>query len=140
MVAMPAQPFSSSPPLHFRGVPDSLALHHVEGSECCLIHADNPLSYQKSIFLNPNVRVGYNPAAYAAVNPETGVLLSSWRILLSLWENRLRRWFTSPWLKEWIVARRVRKWEAKEKGNREPGVFCLINEMQVLVENGWAHV
>lgn len=22
----------------------------------------------------------------------------------------------------------------------EPGVFCLINEMQVLVGNGWAHV
>lgn len=139
-VSMPAQPFVASPPLRFRGVPDSLALHHVEGSECCFIHADNPLSHEKSILMNPNVRVGYNPDAYTAVHPENGVLLSSWQILRSLWENRLRRWFTSPWLKEWIVRRRVGTWKAKENGRREPGVFCLINEMQVLVGNGWAHV
>jgi hypothetical protein len=137
---MPAAPFISADPLHFRGVPDSLAKYHVEGSECCLIHADNPLSHKKPIFLNPNVRVGYNPKAYVAVHPAHGVLLSSWQILIALWENRVRRWFTSPWMKEWIVSRRVRNWSAERAGNHEPGTFCLINEMQVLVENGWAHV
>jgi hypothetical protein len=34
----------------------------------------------------------------------------------------------------------VKYWESSRKQNHEPGGFCLINEMQVLVENGWAHV
>ena len=45
--------------LRFRGVPDTLAERHVEGSECCLIHADNRLSKDLGIWINPNVRVGY---------------------------------------------------------------------------------
>lgn len=27
-----------------------------------------------------------------------------------------------------------------EENNHEDGMYCMINEMQVLVENGWAHV
>lgn len=89
--------------------------------------------------MNPEVLVGYSGAAYDAVHPQR-LLLSSWQIYKALWENRIRRWVTSPWLKEWSVRRRVSKWERKSKDHREAGGICLINEMQVLAENGWAHV
>lgn len=56
-VAMDASAFYDQN-LTFRGIPDDLASLHLEGSECCLIHADNPLSHSKGVFLNPNVRVG----------------------------------------------------------------------------------
>ncbi|EFY90951.1 polysaccharide export protein (CAP59) [Metarhizium acridum CQMa 102] len=55
-VVMPAEPFVSSTKLRFRGVPDSLANYHLEGSECCLIHADNPLSRTLGVYLNPKVK------------------------------------------------------------------------------------
>ncbi|OAQ97990.1 hypothetical protein LLEC1_03544 [Akanthomyces lecanii] len=80
IVVMPADPFVSPTKLRFRGIPDSLALQHLEGSECCLIHADNPLS------------------------------------------------------------KTLGAWQKEDSARHEPGVFCLINEMQVLAENGWAHV
>ncbi|BAE60536.1 unnamed protein product [Aspergillus oryzae RIB40] len=54
VVAMDAAPFYQHPPLKFRGISDSLAKSHLEGSECCLIHADNPLSREKGVWLNPN--------------------------------------------------------------------------------------
>lgn len=136
---MPAEPFVSETSLRFRGTSDSLAASHVEGSECCLIHIDNPLRAEKRTFLNPQVRVGYSAEAYDAAHSQT-FLLSSWQILEALWENRIRRWVTSAWLKEWMVRRRVDRWRSISKENEEPGEICLINEMQVLVENGWAHV
>jgi hypothetical protein len=138
-VAMPAGPFVSSPSLQFRGIPDSLAASHLEGSECCLIHIDNPLRVEKRTYVNPQVRVGYSGEAYDAVHPQ-GLLLSSWQVFKALWENRIRRWTTSPWLKEWEVLRRVERWKSISRENEEAGEICLINEMQVLVENGWAHV
>lgn len=136
---MPASPFYADTPLAFRGVSDSLALTHVEGSECCLIHADNPLTREKGVYLNPQVRVGYNPTAYSLVHPAQR-WLSTWRIFWSLWENRVRRMFTSTFIKDWVIQRRVANWEAQAEENYEPGKFCLINEMQVLRGNGWAHV
>jgi hypothetical protein len=139
---MDAAPFynsSTGSPLRFRGIPDSLALSHLEGSECCLIHVDNPLSRSNGVWLNPNVRVGYNSLAYDAVH-STDCWLSSYDILRGLWKNRLRRWITTPWLKSLVVSRRVRAWEAVHRDVKESGTFCLINEMQVLVANGWAHV
>ncbi|OAA48748.1 glycosyltransferase family 69 protein [Metarhizium rileyi] len=138
IVVMPAEPFVSSTKLRFRGVPDSLAKHHLEGSECCLIHADNPLSRTLGVFLNPRVRVGYNPAAYDATHP-AGSWVSTWEIFTGIWKNRLKRW-TSVTFEGMVVRSRVRHWENEASGNREPGVFCLINEMQVLAHNGWAHV
>lgn len=139
MVAMPAAPFYASPPLHFRGIPDSLAAFHLEASECCLIHADNPLSARRGVFLNPLVRVGYSGPAYGAVNPIMN-WLSPGTILQGLWTNRLRRWTTSPWWKERVVSKRVARWAAMSEGNQEPGQFCIINEMQVLHPWGWVHV
>lgn len=57
---------------------------------------------------------------------------------------------TTPAVKEWKVRRLVEQWrsssgdagrkDAAAEGEDEKGLFCLINEMQVLVENGWAHV
>ncbi|KAH8688674.1 cryptococcal mannosyltransferase 1-domain-containing protein [Phaeosphaeriaceae sp. PMI808] len=138
MVAMPAEPFVSKPSLRLRGISDSLATSHLEGSECCLIHIDNPLRVEKRTYVNPQVRVGYSAEAYDAVHSQ--FLLSSWQILQALWENRIRRWVTSPWLKEWRVRRRVDKWRSMGENNEEAGEICLINEMQVLVENGWTHV
>jgi hypothetical protein len=138
-VVMPTEPFTSSSKLRFRAVPDTLAKHHLEGSECCLIHADNPLSRTRGVFLNPRVRVGYNPQAYEATHPSRGTWVSPWEIFKGIWLNRLKRW-TVYTLEGWVVRKRVAAWESEESGNREPGEFCLINEMQVLVERGWAHV
>lgn len=138
-VAMPAEPFVAPYQLRFRGIPDSLAEFHLEASECCLIHIDNPFRNQKKTYVNPQVLVGYSGEAYDAVHPQT-LLLSSWRIFKALWENRIRRWVTSPYFKEWRVRRRVREWSAMSKEHEEHGQICLINEMQVLAENGWAHV
>ncbi|KAF7562218.1 hypothetical protein G7046_g1915 [Stylonectria norvegica] len=139
IVVMPAEPFTSSSQLRFRAVPDSLALHHMEGSECCLIHADNPLSKTRGVFLNPRVRVGYNLPAYEATHPPRGTWVSTWDVFTGLWINRLKRW-TAVTLEGWVARRHVARWEKDNPGNREPGEFCLINEMQVLVDNGWAHV
>jgi len=136
---MSADPFLTPIPLRFRGIPDSLAPSHLEGSECCLIHADNTLYTTKGVYLNPNVRVGYDAPAYNAVHP-THNWLSFWQILVALWENRLRRWTTTPMFKEWVVRRRVGSWRRQDTQNEERGEFCLINEMQVLAANGWAHV
>lgn len=179
---MDATPFYNPiRPLRFRGISDSLAATHLEASECCLIHADNPLSAKKGVWLNPRVRVGYSVQAYESVHP--GVSLSSspagrdeeamekeedpWisatQVLFGIWQNRFRRWFTTDALKTSVVRHRLDDWRrsirsrSKEatsgKGGSgvddrnigleeddERGWFCLINEMQVLVANGWAHV
>ncbi|KAK1492707.1 hypothetical protein CCUS01_13985 [Colletotrichum cuscutae] len=155
IVAMPAAPFLANrrgaaggiKRLAFRGVDDSLAEEaHLEASECCLVHVDNPLSEQLGVFVNPRVRVGYSPAAYEAVNPGggRGCWLSVWRIVVGVWEGRVRRVLTSERVKEWVVRKRLKEWEARGGGDQkmrsEKGVDCLINEGQVLVYNGWAHV
>ncbi|KAL0939263.1 polysaccharide export protein [Colletotrichum truncatum] len=145
IVAMPAAPFLApeSKRLKFRAAPDSLAeKKHLEASECCLIHIDNPLSEPLGVFLNPRVRVAYDGAAYEATHPAdpSDSWLSVWRIVVGVWESRLRRWFSTDGVKEWVVKKRVGDWEAMERGNVEKGVECLINEGQVLVYNGWAHV
>ncbi|KAI9864754.1 MAG: hypothetical protein M1824_004661 [Vezdaea acicularis] len=142
MAIFDASPFyATEKPLQFRGVSDSLARHHLEGSECCLVHFDNPLSREKGVWLNPNVRVAYSSEAYDEVH--SGKMWPSMRLRWGgIWRNRLTRWlrFTKATLERWVVAWRVRAWRREAKGNVEPGVACLINEMQVLVENGWAHV
>ncbi|KGQ11821.1 hypothetical protein BBAD15_g2447 [Beauveria bassiana D1-5] len=117
IVVMPADPFVSPTKLRFRGIPDSLALQHLEGSECCLIHADNPLSRTLGVYVNPRVRVGYTLPAYQAVHPADGA-------------SSLASGPTAS------SAGRA----SQDMARHEPGVFCLINEMQVLAENGWAHV
>lgn len=165
IVAMNASPFYTQPPengpaLRFRGVPDSLALSHVEGSECCLIHYDNPLSATLGNWVNPAVRVGYcHPGlhkaafaydwdlfkqvcswAYEGVHPGAGKSwVGYWRIAAGMWENRLRRLVLSSSLRNWKVQRRVREWMAGGEGRREVGEACLVDEMQVIEPHGWLH-
>ena len=139
LVIFDSSPFYKASPLRFRGIADSLATHHLEGSECCLIDADNPQSARKGVWLNPRVRVGYDLQAYATVHT-----LEPWPSLydrfIGIWENRVRRWVTTVWFKEAFVRYRVKLWTKEGSNRQEPGIHCLINEMQVLVHNGWAHV
>jgi hypothetical protein len=137
---MRASPFQPPTSLRFRGVSDTLAERHVEGSECCLIHADNPWSEVTGVFVNPRVRVGYSGSAYNAVNPQDRSWLSNWKILTGIWGNRVHRWSTTSMIKDWVMSRRLKSWAASGHGSQEKGTSCLINEMQVLTEGGWAHV
>ena len=144
MVAMDAAPFYTDPkPLSFRGIPDSLAQYHLEGSECCLIHFDNPLTVTRGVFVNSNVRVGYSQAAYEAMKGQFvphSLPVYFWRI----WENRMRRWLTTDWFRRKVVHRRLSIWEKAgadvDEDRHESGPDCMVDEMQVLVQNGWAHL
>jgi hypothetical protein len=134
---------SGTRPLRFRGIPDSLAKYHLEASECCLIHVDNPLTAAHGVWMNPHVRVAYTPAAYDAVaGGAGGRLWPTWADRLrGVWRNRFVRWTTSTWARRQRVMARVAKWQAEDAArHHEPGLNCLVNEMQVLVANGWAHV
>ena len=136
IVAMDAAPFyGRESPLSFRGIADSLAEYHLEGSECCLIHADNPLSASKGVWLNPNVRVGYTVPAYERVHASgASPWISSFSIAFGSWSNCVLRWTTTPWFKERTVRDRVQDWGRKSSGNVEGGEeFCLINEQQILI-------
>lgn len=142
IVVMPADPFVSSTQLRFRAIPDSLAAYHLEGSECCLIHADNPLSKTLGVYLNPRVRVGYSLPAYEKTHPG-GSWVSTWDIFWGIWFNRIGGAFRGV-IENSIIKRTVkntvRRWERENMGNHEVGEFCIINEMQVLEHNGWAHI
>ncbi|KAK7534814.1 cryptococcal mannosyltransferase 1-domain-containing protein [Phyllosticta citribraziliensis] len=141
IVAMDAVPFYTAlNPLRFRGFEDGLAKEHVEGSECCLIHADNPYSSAHGVFVNTAVRVAYNKEAYEAVNPTDGPWVSSWDIFKGMWKNRtLRLLKLGGDRKEMAVRARIKHWE-KINDRDEPGDYCAIDEMQVLRLDGWAHV
>lgn len=139
IIAFDAAPFYEPNPLQFRGISDSLAAHHLEGSECCLIHADNPLTSTHGVWLNPDVRVGYSPQAYDAVHP--GALWPSMtESMAGVWKTRLASWLTTTLFKASRINGRLKKWRQADPGRTEPGKQCLINEMQTLIENGWAHV
>ena len=149
---MSAAPFYDSvKPLRFRGVPDTLAHKHVEGSECCLIHADNALSQDLGVWINPNVRVGYCMSAlhkrklkydwdvfkhvcqiaYDSVHP-AGSWVSYFQIARGLWENRVRRWFSVGWTQNWKARRSLNAWRADSESNEEVGEMCLVDEMHVI--------
>ncbi|KAK4543364.1 hypothetical protein LTR36_005507 [Oleoguttula mirabilis] len=141
MVVFDAAPFYDiQRPLVFRGIADGLAASHLEGSECCLVHADNPLSQSKGVWVNPQVRVGYNGTAYGMVNPDSaGSWPSSFAIAEGLWRNRLKRWLHAFQLKDRTVETKLQRWKDGDAGHHEPGSFCLIDEMQVMLWNGWGH-
>ena len=147
IVVFQAAPFYRTPPKRFRGTPDSLASHHLEASECCLIHVDNELSETNGVWLNPNVRVSYNPEADKIVRPVTDAWPSRSERISGIWSNRWARWtgFPRRYVEQYVVEKRLQTWQSQvqrngEEAGRENGTHCLINEMQVLVHNGWAHV
>lgn len=163
MVLFDAAPFYSDPlapphqhsnPLRFRAIPDSLADLHLEGSECCLVHADNPLSHHpdKRVWLNPNVRVTYGTKAYDAVRGRHGepypgaiaTVTGAWANRWLTWRGRLQQR-----LEAGTVAGRLRRWReegvaagagAGAEQRSEPGVACLVNEKQIMWFNGWRHL
>lgn len=137
----PAPFYDKVDPLRFRGISDSLADYHLEGSECCMIHTDNRLSHTKGVWVNTNVRVGYKPPAYEAVNPSKHSRWpSSFRVAVGLWQNRLLRWTTSGSSLRSMVSKRMAAWRKKYPEEKESGGACLIDETQILIFNGWAHV
>lgn len=112
---------------------------------------DNAGLEDEGVWLNPNVRVSYNLTTYPIVNPDFGEPPGKpWPagldMVTGIWGNRITRWL--GWIKLWsessVVKRRVRKWvkEGKKIGEKreEPGIECLVDEMQVLFHNGWQHV
>ncbi|KAF2767117.1 putative polysaccharide export protein [Teratosphaeria nubilosa] len=127
--------------LSFRGIADDLAAEHLEGSECCLVHADNFLSRAKGVWINPNVRVTYNASLYNAVNPaDRAAWPSTAHVVSGLWQNRLKRWAGLLRVRDRDVQSKVELWKMKDADrHREPGSFCIIDEMQVMLWNGWGH-
>jgi hypothetical protein len=144
IVVFNAAPFYANPPLSFRGIDDSLADLHLEGSECCLIHADNFLSSGMGVWLNPNVRVGYDVKAYRDVKEE--YFISAFWAVAGAWVNRFMAWRVAfqTSLERRAVRDRLQRWEAEtpegERRRFEPGEHCLINEMQIMWSNGWKHL
>ena len=134
MVAFEAEPFLPPRSLRFRGVTDTLAGYHLEGSECCLIHYDNGKARgSKGVWVNPNVRVAYRAKGWDLVNgpggwPGTWELVRGWGIRFSTYALGL------PWRNR-KVEMKVREW-----GGTEPGIDCLVDEMQILADNGWKHM
>ncbi|KAI8306793.1 Alpha-1,3-mannosyltransferase CMT1 [Colletotrichum sp. SAR11_240] len=143
MVVFDAAPFYDGG-LRFRGVEDSLAAMHLEGSECCLIHADNPLGREKGVWLNPNVRVGYNEKVFEETKMDR--FPTAWAAVVGFWANRYLRVRNGIQLtlERWAVKKKLRQWvdetPPSELPRSEPGELCLINEMQIMWENGWKHV
>lgn len=152
MVLFDAAPFYGDNPLRFRAISDSLANYHLEASECCLIHVDNPLNNVQQhqsggVWLNPNVRVGYNAAAYRAVLGHQGIAFPGmFATVMGAWADRWFRW-RAEWqqhLEMVTVMKRIKKWQDEtphgEPLRVEPGIGCLINEKQIMWMNGWRHL
>jgi Cryptococcal mannosyltransferase 1 len=140
IAAFDALPFQDlGHPLRFRAVNDSLAEYHLEASECCLIHYDNPLSESKGVWMNPKVRVGYNNERYDAVHqsarwPSTAE--TTMGRLTDLWA-RVRRLNPRPEL----VDQRYEEWFQGSISNEEIGTDCLVNKMMIVSDKGqWSEV
>lgn len=144
IVAFDSAPFLAKNPLKFRGIDDSLADLHLEGSECCLVHADNYLSADKGVWLNPNVRVSYNVKAYHSMKKD--LFPNAFWTVFGAWVNRINRHFAGiqSSLETKTVEQRLQQWikSAPKEGlpRHEPGKACLINEMQIMWSNGWKHL
>jgi hypothetical protein len=144
VVVFDAEAFYKDPRLSFRGIDDSLADFHLEGSECCLIHADNYLSKEKGVWLNPNVRVGYSVKAYKRIHQDR--LPTPFWAIVGAWVNRISSWKVGMQtrLEARVVRKRLEQWiketPAGQYPRYEPGEACLINEMQIMWSNGWKHL
>lgn len=130
----------------FRGIPDSLAAYHLEGSECCLINTDIARGlWWRGVWVNPNVRVSYNAMSDRIVRTASGVWPGRFMRVIGIWKIRWASLAGGPRraLAKQAVRLRVKKWEMQApKGEKriEFGESCIVDEMQVLVYNGWKHV
>lgn len=147
LVAFDADAFYGAEFQPFRAIQDSLASKHLEGSEGCLIHADNDFAEDKGVWVNPKVRVAYNEKADKVVNPGNQNWPTHVMKVRLIWKYRWVRWTGWPWryVRDWKLAQKVREWKddpkaAGEEDHVEPGVFCLADEMHILPGNGRKHV
>jgi Cryptococcal mannosyltransferase 1 len=140
IAAFDAAPFQDQKnPLRFRAVDDSLAEFHLEASECCLINYDNPMSASKGVWMNPNVRVGYDTVRYEAVHRTSG-WPSTAEIMLGRFSD-LFRWILRLRGRRALIDQRYEQWAHRRKLNTEVGSDCLINKMMVVSENGiWSEI
>jgi Cryptococcal mannosyltransferase 1 len=134
IAAFNAAPFQDlSHPLRFRAVNDSLAEYYLEASECCLIHYDNPISHFKGVWMNPKVRVGYDPTRYHAVHRPSG-WPSTAETTLGRFSDILA-WILQLGGRRKVIDQRYGQW-AEKSMIRENGSDCLVNKMMVVSEKG----
>ena len=140
IAAFDAAPFQDSRrPLRFRAVNDSLAEHHLEASECCLIHYDNPISASKGVWMNPKVRVGYNTLRYDAVHRPPGWPSTAETTLGRL--SDLLAWILRLNSRSKVVDQRYEEWARESNFNAEIGSDCLVNKMMVVSKRGkWSEI
>ena len=141
-VAFDAAPFQNSHyPLRFRAIPDSLAQYHVEASECCLIHYDNPLTPLKGNWINPKVRVGYSMEAYRAVSADNrGGVDDNWPTPYErrwAWVQRWTWWWDNP-IRLLKLKYRIWAWQKRDPEISEKSLPCIADLAMVLKPNGWA--
>lgn len=132
-------PFISSPKLRFRAIDNSLANLHLEASECCLIHADNPLTASSGVYINPNVRVAYSGDVYDKIHTEI-TILSQLQKIIYMWDNRLSRITSLINFVEYRTRSKIDIWNLSNSSNKKESKLCIIDETQILVGNGWAHI
>ena len=136
-VVFDAKPFYQSlNPAIFRGIPNTLAEQNLEASERCLIHFDNPYNTTEDrlgvwnpnsgIWINPHVRLGCSGKPPFTSDTSWP---SKYTKITGIWKNRLWRWCTLTFIRNWIIKRRVRSWESKFQGSREPGMSCLFDKV-----------
>lgn len=121
-----AAPFLPPTNLRFRSIGDDLAWYHVEASERCLIHYDNPDTPKKGVWLNPKVRVAYSKKMWERVKemPLKGWRRPKW--ILKGEDNKARLPRSNK-----VIESRVKKW-----GGKEEAVECLVEQVQVVVMEG----
>lgn len=140
IAAFDAAPFQNNrSPLSFRAVNDLLAESYLEASECCLIHYDNPLSASKGVWMNPNVRVGYDVVRYEAVHRPSGWPTTAETMLGRI--TSLLNWLDRLKGRRELIDQRYEKWVQRGMSKTEIGSDCLVNQMMVVSENGtWSEV
>lgn len=134
LTVLDSAPFYGESPLEFRALDDRLAGSHIEASETCLLHADNPVS-PKRVWMNPLVRVASSVRNYSTLK----AAFPSWSTAVTgSWVNRLSR-VTSQFSlgsAQGDIRSRVQEWSHKvPKGNPEryePGVSCLRDDVQIV--------
>jgi Cryptococcal mannosyltransferase 1 len=140
IAAFDAAPFQDlRHPLRFRAVHDSLAENYLEASECCLIHYDNPRSTPKGVWMNPNVRVGYDIMRYDAVHRPSG-WPSTAAITLGRFSDLLVQ-IVSLKERRKVIDLRYEEWTQQSTRNTEVGSDCLVNKMMVVSDKGkWSEI
>ena len=93
------------------------------------------------------MRVGYTELAYNQTHfGEAETFISARQYVLAMWLHRLNRLRTeSAEMGMSVVRQRLEKWKGEvEKGltrekRDEYGEMCLVDEMHLLIWNGWKH-